>query len=145
LIALLDDQELQKVISLFARSLDSKDDRFRRFLFGWKALEIFIGKVFSRYKQDFTSGKVGVPATTKYFEQLAEAKEIAKSKTPPLLARFGAIAAGLADESSNSSVKELDSDVDEFQCLKEVRDDLIHKPDAAEASLPTVTVELHRS
>jgi hypothetical protein len=141
LIGLLDDQEFGKVVSLFAHSLNTNDE-FKRFLYGWKALEIFTDKVFRWYRQALISGKVGVPATSKYSKQLAEAKEIAKSKTPPLLARFGAIAAGLANETSNSDVEELDSDVDEFQHLKKLRDALFHTPDAAEASLPTVTVEL---
>ena len=139
LVAVLDDQELLKVIDLFAQSLDWKDDRFKRFLYGWKALEVFISKVFGRYRRDLITGNVYIPAMSKHLERIAKA---VKTDKYPLLDKFGVIACVLADRSSNSGIVELDSDVDTFQRLKDFRDALFHRPDVAEATLPTLTVEL---
>ena len=138
LIALLDDQELQRVVSLFAHSLNTKDE-FKRFLYGWKALEIYISKVFRRYRRDFNPNKVAIPATSQHFERLTQA---IKADKYALLDKFGVIVAVLAKKTRNVGIEELDSDVDEFQRLKNLRDALFHRPDVAEASLPTVTVEL---
>jgi hypothetical protein len=72
-------------------------------------------------------------------ERLARAVETNRC---PLVDKFSIIACVLADRSRDSGIDALDSDIGTFQRLKDFRDALFHRPDVAEATLPTLTVEL---
>jgi hypothetical protein len=128
LIARLDNEELSRIISLMARSLDTAaEDDFRSFLFGWTALEIFINKVFGQYEKAFVAAvtsETSVHGASRYFERITQ---VMKDKYR-LLDKFGVVAAALAGETS-------DADIDQFERIKKVRDELLHGQDAPVTSL----------
>jgi hypothetical protein len=137
LIGLLDDPQTWRVISLFAQSLDARNDRLKGFLFAWSATEIFVNKAFSSYSRSASSNEVRIPGTSAYSKRVAKATELGKYA---LLDRFVVIAALLGDDSEN--VDELDSDVEVFKRIKDIRDELFHGQDILETSLPSLTVDL---
>jgi hypothetical protein len=137
LIAALDKQNLSRVVRLLASSLDSKNDKLRRFIFGWTALEIFVNKFFDGHRQTFVSDKTEIPTTSRYSQRVASAVETGEYKP---LDKFIIIAAVLIGVASNSDIVELDDDADEFQRLKRIRNEFFHGEDISENTLPDAEV-----
>jgi hypothetical protein len=134
---LADEANLYRVSSLLVQSKDSAYDGFRRFLFAWTALEIFVNKIFSNSRRNTFSSTSKVPAKSAYRERVVKAKESGKYA---ILDRFVCIAAFLADKSDDAD--ELDNDVEVFKRIKGVRDELFHGEDVLETLLPALIVEV---
>lgn len=126
---LIGNQDFEKVSTLFAQSLDAQTDRFRKFIFGWTALEILVSKVFSYYERSFIDTLVSessVAGAKRYFERVAE---VMKSRYR-LVDKFSVIAAILLAEDSYT-------DIEKFKRIKSIRDKIFHGEDIPETSLPT--------
>ena len=136
--ALVGDRDLQRVRELFVQSLDIEADRFRTFVFGWTALEMFIRNVFSSYKQDLVRSGTNVPSTSRYSERVARAIE---DGNYPLLVKFAIITAVLINESNDIDVGEFDSAVDRFKDIKNDRNKFYHEQDISEGFLPNVELQ----
>jgi hypothetical protein len=129
LIARLDRKELNRITNLLARSLNTAaEDKFRSFVFGWTALEIFINKVFRQYEKAFVDAVISeadVDGASRYFERVTQVME----DKYRLVDKFSVIAAVLCGESS-------DADIDQLKRIKKARDNLVHGQDILETSLP---------
>jgi hypothetical protein len=124
---------LERVSNLFVQSMNLEHDDFRRFIFGWTALEILINKVFRNYERTFVDELVSgasVHGAPRYFTRITE---VMKDKYR-LVDKFSVIASILADESS-------DADIEQFKLIKGVRDDLFHGQDVLETSLPNAELQ----
>jgi hypothetical protein len=145
LMGRLEAQELRKIIDLFAKSLDPKNDRLSSFVLAWAALEIFVKVVFDSYSLDHISDKVRSLTDSPYSGRVKRALKNYKSKKDkyPLVVRFIVVAA-LAAEPPGKRVENLDRDVSDFENIYQVRNAVYHvgELDVAEASLPTATVEV---
>jgi hypothetical protein len=109
-------------------------DRFRRFILGWTALEILVGKVFSFYERLFVATLVresGMAGAEQYFERVTD---VMKSRYR-LADKFSVIAGILAGEDGYT-------DVEEFKRIKKMRDDLVHGENIPETSLPTEELQV---
>jgi len=124
---------LERVSSLFAQSMDLQYDDFRRFIFGWSALEILVSKVFRDYERAFVDELVSgarVHGASRYFGRITE---VMKDKYS-LVDKFGVIAAVLTGEASGA-------DIENFKRIKKIRDNLFHGQDVPETSLPNAELQ----
>lgn len=131
--ALTDNLGLDRVSNLFVQSMNLEYDDFRRFIFGWSALEILVNKVFRYYERAFVDELVSgaiVHGASRYFARITE---VMKGKFS-LVDKFGVIAAILAGEAS-------DTDVERFKRIKKVRDNLFHGQDVLETSLSNAELQ----
>jgi hypothetical protein len=97
---LTDELGLERVSNLFVQSLNPEYDDFRRFIFGWSALEILVNKVFRDYERAFVDELVSgasVHGASRYFARITE---VMKDKYS-LVDKFGVIASVLTGEASD--------------------------------------------
>jgi hypothetical protein len=126
---LIGNQDLAKVSTLFAQSLDTQTDRFRTFIFSWTALEILVSKVFGHYERSFIDALIGessMAGAKEYFERVT--KEM-KSRYR-LVDKFSVFATILAGEDGLA-------DIEKIKRIKRIRDAVFHGEDVPDSSLPT--------
>lgn len=119
---------LSRVYRLLVQAISRDNDKLRRFMFGWSALEILINKVFSDYEKLFIQNLLGAdPAshTQRYFERI---RDVMKGKYR-IADKFVVVAACVSDDS-------VETDIQDFVKIKEVRDALLHGEPIDEESLP---------
>lgn len=124
---------LERVSSLYVQTINSEHDDFRRFVFGWTALEIFVGKVFKNHGIAFVDELVSGARTSEdaeYFERFMRETKRQYS----LVDKFSVIATVLNDEYS-------DADIQVFQFIKGRRDNLFHGQEVPETSLPNTELQ----
>lgn len=124
---------LERVMRLYAHSLERGTDNYRAFIAAWSALEILVGKLFPVY------------------QQLLAAELRAVKQSPGLhayLERVGKVMAdkyNLADKFAVLSVyldeAQAQDEVAAFRELKSVRDRLSHGEDVEDSALPTGDVQ----
>lgn len=131
--SVVEHRDADRTIRLFSLMSDDKADKFRTFLFGWTALEVFVNKTFQLYHERFVdqlSGEVTVPLSAKYFERV---KDVMKDKFT-LADKFLVISSVLVRDGS------ADADLDQFAQLKKIRNNLLHGEPIDERVLPLDTV-----
>ena len=122
------EKALDRVNKLLVQAISEENDKLRRFMFGWSALEILINKVFSEYEKKFVQNLLGSdPANhmQKYFGRIRDVMEGKYRITD----KFIIVAACISDTT-------IDSDIETFTSIKKKRDALIHGKDVEEATLP---------
>jgi hypothetical protein len=126
---LIGNQDLEKVSTLFAQSLETQTDRFRKFIFVWTALEILVSKVFGHYERSFIDALIGessMAGAKEYFERVTE---VMKSRYR-LVDKFSVFATILAGEDGLA-------DIEKIKRIKRIRDAVFHGEDVPDSSLPT--------
>ncbi len=132
---LISEKYLPRVISLLMQAISKENDKFRRFIFAWSALEILINQVFSTYEKMFISKIVeSAPSnyTEKYFSRI---NDVMKDKYR-LTDKFVIITACFSENGA-------DDDIALFKNIKEIRNNLFHGSIVDENTLPindTVTL-----
>lgn len=124
---------LERVLRLYAQSLNTSTDNYRAFIFAWTALEILIVKLFPAY------------------QQLLAAELRSVNESPGLHSYLGRVAAvmgnkhNLADKFAVLTVylddAHIEDEVNAFRELKRVRDRMSHGEEVEEESLPTRDVQ----
>jgi hypothetical protein len=125
--------DTDRTIRLFSLMSDHKADKFRTFLFGWTALEVFVNKTFQLYHERFVnqlSGEAPTSLSAQYFERI---KDVMKDKFT-LADKFLVISSVLVRDGS------AESDLDLFTQLKKLRNNLLHGKPIDEQVLPLDTV-----
>jgi hypothetical protein len=134
-VALTSEKSLARVNRLLVQAISSENDKLRRFMFGWSALEIFINKVFSEYERLCVQNLLGTdPAshTQRYFERI---HDVMRDKYR-ITDKFVVVTACLGDDS-------IETDVETFASIKKSRDELLHGEVLDEDSLPVAeTIKL---
>ena len=129
---LIEDNQLEKVVRLLAKSHEAKDSKLQSFIEAWAALEIFIEALYKRRYERVWRGKLetGTPPSARpYLERQAE---IMKGRIR-LNDKFLIIASIL----NESAAKE---DTVTFAELKKLRD-TFHSGEIVERNLPVQTVQ----
>lgn len=116
---------LERIVQLYAHSLDTATDNYRSFIAAWSALEILIQKIFPAYQ-------ALVPTEPR---QSSEVQVEVEEDIPNLADKFSVISIFLNGQD------QLDEEVNKFRRLKKVRDRLFHGVDIPEESLPTGEVQ----
>lgn len=122
------EENLDRVVRLFAYSLDRNTDILRSFISAWSALEILINKIFKVYRDcwEIEFEKISiVPNLEEYRTVINEAME----KSLSLTYKFAVISICL-DEKHDAN------DIATFKKIKKVRDHFFHGQDIEEATLP---------
>jgi len=128
-VALMGGESLASVNRLLVQAICSENDRLRRFIFAWSALEILVNKVFPEYENRlFTSvqrDKELASPMERYFRRI---RGVMKDKYS-IADKFSLIAAWLGDDAC-------ETDMDVFISVKKKRDVLFHGEALDEDSLP---------
>jgi hypothetical protein len=134
-VALTGEKSLATVNRLLVQAISSENDKLHRFVSGWLALEIFVGKAFKEYKKTLS---IPTPPGT----ALAGHSQKKESKLDKLIgrgmkgsnniaARFAVIAKCLGGDSAKADVEKT------FDLIKRARDKLYHEEGVLdEDSLP---------
>lgn len=129
------DSSLSRVYKLYIQGVSRENDALRRFLFSWSALEILINKVFSEYEKLFIQNLLGtdpINHTQRYFDRI---RDVMKGKYR-IMDKFIVIAACIGKDS-------VETNIEEFGKIKNIRDTLLHGEIMDEKSLPVAeTVRL---
>lgn len=132
---LMSERNLNKVYKLLIQAVSRDNDRLRRFMFSWFALEILINKVFSEYEEKFIENLTGAdPAkhTKRYFDRICG---VMKDKYR-LADKFVVVASRIGDDS-------IETDLVLFDKIKDIRDKLFHGNRVDDETLPiSETVKL---
>lgn len=126
-----DAADFKSVSRLLAASLQQADDPLRALLAGWQALEIFVNKTFGPHEQrvfEALAGE-GASARQRYAKRI---RDVMKNRYG-LGDKFALIAAELSPETA-------DDDVQEFQMVKDVRDEVMHGKELDDNRLPVDSV-----
>jgi len=125
-------KELNTVLRLLTLSFETEDDKLRSFLFSWSALEVFVNKIFKKYKTDL-SAKCGDDSAMCHapIECVCDVPENEEDKS--FVKKFKTIAAQLCIANANE-------DVDKFRNAKKTRDNLLHGSYIDEKTLPVKAV-----
>lgn len=113
--ALIDNKEFKTINKIIAKSIDSRNDKLLSFLSGWTALEIFINKTFSLYKE---------------LGYLRE--DIASSNN--LKEQFAAICKQLSPNTADENERV-------FRRIHKLRNDLVHRNDFDLKKLPVAETQ----
>lgn len=134
-IKLMNERNLNKVYKLLIQAVSRDNDRLRRFMFSWSALEILINKVFSEYEKNFIENLTGAdPAkhTQRYFDRI---RDVMKDKYR-LADKFVVVASGIGGDF-------IETDLEMFIKIKGTRDALFHGDRVDDETLPiSETVKL---
>jgi hypothetical protein len=125
---------LERIVRLFAHSLNRETDNYRSFIAAWSALEILIGKIFSTYQPLLAAElrKVSQPTGVQvYLNRVVEVME----DNHNLADKFSVLSMFLNDEGQP------DEEVEKFRRLKKIRDRLFHGEEISDESLPTGEVQ----
>lgn len=123
------EKTLSRVNRLLVQAISRDNDKLRRFISGWSALEILVNKVFSEYEKLFIQNLIGTAPTghtQRYFDRI---RDVMQGKYR-ITDKFVIVAACLGDNEST------ESDIDDFESIKEKRDSLLHGNVIDESSLP---------
>jgi hypothetical protein len=108
------------------------DDRYRAFVDGWTALEIFVNKAFQWYEKRFAAKlEQELPSAKRYLERI---RVVMKDKYR-LADKFAIIAGELNTESSG------EEDIKLFQAVKSTRDRLLHGEQVSDSQLPSLQLQ----
>ena len=122
--------EDQSIVNrLLVQAISKDNDKLRRFISGWSALEILINKVFSEYEKLFIQNLIGTAPTghtQRYFDRI---RNVMQGKYR-ITDKFVILVACLGDNES------IESDIESFEFIKEKRDSLFHGNVIDESSLP---------
>ena len=124
---------LERVLRLYAQSLDTSTDNYRAFIFAWTALEILIGKLFPTYKQLLATQLRTVnnsPGLHAYLNRVATVMDNKNN----LADKFSVLTMYLDDAN-------VEDEVHVFRELKKVRDRISHGEEVDEVTLPTRDVQ----
>ena len=127
------DTSLDRAIRLLNESLDPNQERLRRFLSAWMALEVFVNKNFGAYQKGFwddLSAEVSQPIRDRYLKRI---HEVMRDKYTPL-DKFVIISAEL-------DPREVDGDIALFQRGKKLRDEISHGETIDEKALPVAEIQ----
>jgi hypothetical protein len=114
---------------LLIQAISRDTDKLRRFISGWSALEILVNKVFSEYEKLFIQNLIGTAPTghtQRYFDRIRYVMQDKYRITD----KFVIVVACLGENEST------ESDIDDFESIKEKRDSLLHGNLIDESSLP---------
>ncbi|OAI44018.1 hypothetical protein AYO43_09620 [Nitrospira sp. SCGC AG-212-E16] len=126
--------KLERLVRLYAHSLNTGTDNYRSFIAAWSALEILIGKIFPIYQPLLASELRRGNQSAGVRAYLDRVDEVMEGKYNPA-DKFSVISVFLADESKAEEM------MTTFRRLKKVRDGLFHGEDISEESLPTGEVQ----
>jgi hypothetical protein len=124
--------DISSVERLIAQMAEYGTDRFKTFLSGWAALEIFIAKSFKSYERAFLSPFTNADQPTLRERFLERIKDVMKDKYQ-LADKFIAVTAVLFPGASNDDVQQ---DYQKFRELKGLRDKIYHGEPFSEKELP---------
>ena len=127
------DTFLDRVITLLNESLEPNQEKLRRFLSAWTALEVFVNKNFGAYQKRFwdsLSAAVSQPIRERYLKRI---HDVMGNKYNPL-DKFVVISAEL-------DPSEADSDIAIFQRGKDLRDGFSHGEAIDENALPVAEIQ----
>jgi hypothetical protein len=127
------DTSLDSVIRLLNDSLEVNQEKLRKFLFAWMALEVFVNKNFGAYQEKFGDGlsaEVSQPVRERYFKRI---HEVVGNKYKQL-DKFVIISAEL-------DPREADHDITIFQRSKKLRDEISHGETVDEKALPVAEIQ----
>jgi hypothetical protein len=122
------DTSMDRIVRLLNESLEPHQERLRKFLSAWMALEVFVNKNFSAYEKRFwdsLSAGVSLPIRERYLKRI---HEVMRDKYK-LLEKFVVI-------SSETDPSSADDDIAMFECGKDLRDRFSHGEAIDEAALP---------
>lgn len=126
---------LAKVYRLLTQAISSDNDDLRRFMFGWSALEILIGKIFSEYEKLFIQSLLEADPTSQAGRYFKHIRKVMKGKYN-IADQFVIVAACIAEGSA-------EIDIQEFIRIKKIRNTLFHNTSLTEKGLPTfATIDL---
>lgn len=127
------DTSLDRVITLLNESLEPNQEKLRRFLSAWMALEVFVNKNFDAYRERFwdsLSAAVSQPIQERYLKRI---HDVMRDKYKPL-DKFVVISAEL-------DPSEADRDIAIFQRGKDLRDEFSHGEAIDEHALPVADIQ----
>lgn len=127
------DDALERVIRLLNESMEPDQERLRRFLSAWMALDVFVNSNFGIYAQRFwdsLSADVSAPIRERYLERI---HAVMRDKYKPL-DKFVVISAELDPAEANGDIRI-------FQRGKELRDKFSHGEAIDESALPVADVQ----
>ena len=125
---ILRNEQLTRAVQLFAHSLDRGTDALRTFLSAWSAIEIMTAKMFPSYQARLVSefSKISArPGLTRYLKRIAD---VMKDKHA-LSDKFAVVSIFLDDQ-------EQSGDIERFDKIRRIRDQLAHGEEVPDASLP---------
>jgi len=130
---LIADPSIESVVRLLTLSQQVDGDMLRGFLAAWNALEIFIGKTFTKYEVELV-GKINEGAHNdgrqNYLKRIGE---VMKDKYR-ITDKFAVVSGQLCPADT-------DADLVVLQKAKKMRDTLLHGKDVKESELPVVPVQ----
>jgi hypothetical protein len=134
-VALTGEKNLATVNRLLVQAISSENDKLHRFVSGWLALEIFIGKVFKEYKKTLSTptppGTAPAGHSQKKKLNLDELIGLGMKGSNNIAAHFAVIAKCLDGDSAKVDVEKT------FDLIKRARENLYHIEGALdEDSLP---------
>jgi len=118
--------QLKTPFRLLTQSLETTQDNLRAFISAWSALEILTNKVFPIYEEQFIAGIVDDHNSHGVNNFLERIKDVMKDKYR-LADKFSLVASFLSSE-----IKE---DIELFQNMKKVRDNISHGKEFDEEAL----------
>jgi hypothetical protein len=122
-----EDPALKRAVGLLGDLVNLKNDRFRAFVVGWTALEIFTNKTFSLYEK---TGRVKKRPRSKFERVVARLRRLFRLETADTLTiRFRVIAEVLCPQG-------FASDAVVFHSFKKTRDHIYHTGRIVEQTLP---------
>jgi hypothetical protein len=129
-VRLAAENSLATVNRLLVQAISRENDKLRRFMFGWSALEILVNKVFTEYEKTlFVSTQPRTnPAGYRHKQKVVDRiRAVMKSKYS-ITDKFAVIAACLDDSS--------EKDEEAFTSIKKERDKMFHGEAIDEDCLP---------
>jgi hypothetical protein len=127
------DDGMERIIRLLNESLEPNQEKLRRFLSAWMALEVFVNKNFAAYVNRFwdsVSAGVTVPIRERYLKRIHDVM----GDKYNLLDKFVVISAEL-------NPSEADADIQSFQRGKTLRDEFSHGDAIEENTLPVSAIQ----
>jgi hypothetical protein len=120
--ALRADSSLRNALRLYAQATASQQDDLRAFLFGWTALEVFIGKAYKNQKTQRGKGK--------------EQQQPAVRWGVSLMDKFQVITEALWEPARSPNRDAHREIIESFKKVKNSREAFVHEQRLAEADLP---------
>lgn len=128
-VTLTGDKSLIRVNKLLVQAISSDNDKLRRFICGWSALETFVNKVFRKYEKALFNTILAETTPVSDIRRTLQRIRAVMSDKYSIMDKFSVIAACLSDDS-------VDTDVETFALIKDSRDKLFHREALDDDSLP---------
>ena len=121
-------ERLSTVLKLLKLSVETENDKFRSFLFGWNAIEIFVNTVFKKYEEEMFRDLSNSSQSELRAAYLTRIRGVMRDKNR-LADKFNVVALQLC-------VTDADDDAEAFRKVKLARDELFHGAKVDEKQLP---------